>query len=94
MHYVIHSTDKSDSLDLRMETRPAHLEYIEAHRDSLYLEGQTLTEDGEAMTGSVVIVKFADRAGAEGFAANDPYAKAGLFENVTIQPWKIVIAPQ
>ena len=30
-------------------------------------------------------------AAAEDWAANDPYAKAGLFESVTLTEWKRVI---
>ena len=43
------------------------------------------------MTGSVLIVEFDDSAAAERFAADDPYAKAGLFETVTIRPWRKVL---
>ena len=31
------------------------------------------------------------RAAAEDWAANDPYAKAGLFDSVEIRAWKQVI---
>ena len=43
------------------------------------------------MNGSLVILDLADQSEAEAFAANDPYAKAGLFEKVIIQPWKKVL---
>ncbi len=36
------------------------------------------------------MVDLPDKQAAETFAANDPYAKAGLFESVTIKPWKKV----
>jgi uncharacterized protein YciI len=49
------------------------------------------TDDGTRMTGSLLIMDFADRKLAEAFAANDPYNKAGLFENVVIRRWKKVI---
>jgi hypothetical protein len=49
-----------------------------------------LSDDGEAMLGSVLVIEAADRAAAEGFAAGDPYAKAGLFESVTIKAFKKV----
>ena len=48
-----------------------------------------MLEEG-AMVGSLVIVE-GSREVAEDFAANDPYAKAGLFESVTITEWKRVI---
>ncbi len=43
------------------------------------------------MNGSVVILDLESRTAAEAFAANDPYAKAGLFEKVIIQLWKKVL---
>ena len=42
------------------------------------------------MTGSLLIMDFPDRAGAEAFAADDPYNKAGLFQSVEIKAWKKV----
>lgn len=41
--------------------------------------------------GSLVIIEAKDQAEAEAIAANDPYAKAGLFASVEIRPWKWLI---
>ena len=49
------------------------------------IPGPTLTDDGETPLGSLVIIEVADRAEAEAFAVGDPYAKAGVFEDVTIK---------
>ena len=43
------------------------------------------------MIGSLLILDLADRKAAEEFAADDPYGKAGLFESVTIHPWRKVL---
>ena len=43
------------------------------------------------MTGSLIILDVADMALAEVWAKNDPYAKAGLFENVRLEQWNKVI---
>jgi uncharacterized protein YciI len=43
------------------------------------------------MTGSLLILDFADRTEAQAFADGDPYAKAGLFERVEIRPWRKVL---
>jgi len=94
MLYVIHCTDKPDSAHVRAANRPAHLAYAETHRDILYIGGPTLSDDGNGMTGSVLIVDFENMAEAEEFATGDPYAQAGLFESVTIEPWKMVFAPK
>ena len=43
------------------------------------------------MVGSLLILDLADQAAADAFAAGDPYARAGLFESVTIHPWRKVL---
>ena len=91
MPFLIHCVDKPDSTELRMATRPAHLEYIQGFMDSVVLAGPMLTDDGETMTGSVLIMDLPDRAAAEAFAANDPYNKAGLFASVSVSRWKKVL---
>lgn len=90
MLYVIHCFDKKDHLQVRMDNRPAHVEYLKSFGDKLIAAGPTLDKD-ENMNGSVVVLEFDTLTDAENFAANDPYAKAGLFESVTIQPWKKVL---
>lgn len=90
MLFVIHAIDKPGAIDVRMKARPAHLDYLTAAGEKVVAAGPTLTEDGTGMNGSVLIVEAADRAGAEDFARNDPYAKAGLFQNTTIVPWRKV----
>ena len=94
MLFVIHTLDKPGSADVRLKTRAAHLDYLTAAGEKVLVAGPTLTEDGVGMNGSVLIVEAADRAGAEDFARNDPYAKAGLFQNTSIMPWrKVFIHP-
>jgi uncharacterized protein YciI len=90
MHFVFHCTDKPDSAALRAATRPAHLAHLERHADAILAGGPLLGEDGTSAVGSLLIVDFPDRAAAERFAADDPYAKAGLFAVVTITPWRQV----
>ena len=90
MLYVIHCFDKQDHLQVRMENRPAHVDYLKSFADQLYAAGPTLDAE-ENMNGSVVILDLESRTAAEAFAANDPYAKAGLFEKVIIQLWKKVL---
>lgn len=90
MLYVVHCFDKPDHLQVRMDNRPTHVEYLKSFGDKLHAAGPTL-DAAENMNGSVVILDLDSLADAEAFAANDPYAKAGLFEKVVIQPWKKVL---
>ncbi|HEV7371595.1 YciI family protein [Arenibaculum sp.] len=91
MLYIIDCVDKPGSAAVRSANRAEHLAYLEALGDRLHAAGPTLSEDGQSMTGSLLIIDFADRAEAEGFCAGDPYAKAGLFQSVTIRPWRRVL---
>lgn len=91
MLYFIYCTDKPNSTDVRMSNRPLHLEYMKQFEGQVLAAGPTLTEDGEGMTGSVFLIDFPDRAGADDFCANDPYQKAGLFESTVIKPFRKVV---
>ncbi len=90
MLFALLCNDKPDHLQVRLDTRPAHLDYLKALGDGLKFAGPFLGEDSKP-NGSLVVVEAADQAAAEKIAANDPYALAGLFENVTVRPWNWAI---
>jgi uncharacterized protein len=89
--FFIHCIDKPGAGALRAETRPAHLEYLRSFGDKVVVGGPTLAEDGATATGSVLIVDLPDADAAARFAADDPYARAGLFASTTIAPWRKVV---
>lgn len=88
MLFALLCTDKPGHLALRLETRPAHVDYLNRlnAEGTLKMAGPFLDAEGKPC-GSLVIVKAEDRAGAEAIAAADPYAVAGLFESVEIRPY-------
>ena len=88
-YFAIHCIDKPDSAELRAATRPEHLAYIGKIVDSVLVAGPLLGLDG-APIGSLLIIDFADRKAAIQFAADDPYALAGLFASVAVTAWKKV----
>lgn len=88
--YVIMAFDKPDSAQLRLDTRPAHIEYV-LSRGSIIAGGPFMSEDGETMIGSLVVLDVASHAEAQAFAADDPYNKAGLFEKIEIRRWNHII---
>lgn len=81
--------DKQGALDVRMENRPDHVAYLNS-TDHVHLAGPLIDADGQ-MCGSMIVLDVPDMATAETWAANDPYAKAGLFESVTLTEWKKVV---
>ncbi len=91
MLFAISCIDKPDHGAVRAETRPTHLDFLEANAARIKLAGPYLDDDGERMTGSLLVIEAADAAEARAFAEADPYARAGLFESVAIRPWKWTI---
>lgn len=84
--------DKPGQLDLRMETRPVHLEHLNKlnAEGTLKFAGPFLGDDGKP-NGSLVVVEAADMAAARALAEADPYYLAGLFETVDVRPWNWTI---
>ncbi|PZQ46719.1 MAG: hypothetical protein DI556_19440 [Rhodovulum sulfidophilum] len=89
MLYALICDDKPGALEIRKATRDAHLDYIRT--TGVVAEAGPLLDSAGEMAGSLVVLDVPDLAAAEAWAANDPYAAAGLFARVAIRPWKKVI---
>lgn len=89
MRFALIARDKPGALQIRLDTRTAHLDYI-ASTGVVEMAGPFL-DDAEQMCGSLIILDLPDMAAAQDWADNDPYAKAGLFATVTLSAWKKVI---
>nr|WP_298686761.1 YciI family protein [uncultured Dongia sp.] len=90
MAFMIYCLDKPDHLEVRMANRPAHVEHLIKHEAQLISGGPLLTPDGETMIGSLLVVDMPDRVAVDAFLAADPYSKAGLFQSVTVTPYRNV----
>ncbi len=92
MLYALWCTDKPDHLQLRMDTRPAHLEWLGGlnAEGKIKQAGPLLDGDGKPM-GSLVVIVAENADEAKAMAAADPYAKAGLFASVDIRPFNWLI---
>ena len=90
MLYALICIDRPGAADIRKANRDAHLAHLKGAGDAVVEAGPFLDENG-GMCGSLIIMEAADRAEVEAWAADDPYAGAGLFERVEIRPWKKVI---
>jgi len=98
MLYVIYATDHKDSLEKRLAARPAHLERLKTLKSAgrLILAGPLPAIDaddpGEAgFTGSLVVAEFNALEDAQQWADNDPYLEAGVYQNVSVKPFKYVL---
>lgn len=91
MLFALLCKDKPGHLQVRLDNRPAHVDYLnELNAEGrLAFAGPFLDADGKP-NGSLVVVEATDLDAATALAGNDPYARAGLFESVDIRPWNWV----
>ena len=89
MRFALMCQDNPGHLEVRKTNREAHLAYIQ-DTGVVEMAGPLLNEAGE-MAGSLIILDVDDLAAAQAWADNDPYAKAGLFADVTLSAWNKVI---
>jgi len=95
--YAIISVDNPDSLELRQQTRPAHLQRLQVLQNEgrMVLAGPHPAVDSNdpglaGFTGSLIVAEFADLDTALEWAASDPYQQAGVYASVTVKPFKKV----
>jgi uncharacterized protein YciI len=91
MYVAVICADHPDSVTLRMDTRPDHLAFLKGLGPKLKLGGALTDDAGDSPEGSLVVLEVASIAEARTIMAEDPYAKAGLFQSVTFKPWKWMI---
>ena len=98
MLFSIVANDVEDSLEKRLQARPAHVERLKAllNEGRLVLAGPNPsieTDDpGEAgFSGSIIIAEFESLAEARRWANADPYIAAGVYASVTVKPFKKVL---
>ena len=98
MLFSIVATDVEGSLAKRLESRPAHLQRLEA----LQAEGRLVLagpnpaieadDPGEAgFTGSIIIAEFDSLEQARAWADADPYVAAGVYAGADVKPFKKVL---
>ena len=90
MLYALLCDDKPNSLQLRLDTRAEHLAHLNGLGDALKFAGPFLDENDKPC-GSLVVIEADSREAAKEIADRDPYARAGLFETVTVRPWNWAI---
>jgi len=97
MLYAITGTDVENSLEKRLAVRTEHLERLNQlqHQGRLLLAGPLPAIDSEdpgaaGFTGSLIVAEFASLDDAKDWANGDPYATSGVFESVSVKPFKKV----
>ncbi|MBT7229193.1 MAG: YciI family protein [Gammaproteobacteria bacterium] len=98
MFYAIISQDRDNSLEARLAARPDHLKRLEQLQSegNLLLAGPHPAIDSEdpgpaGFSGSLVVAQFSSLEAAQHWADDDPYLHAGVYQKVTVKPFKKVL---
>lgn len=98
MWYALICEDRENSLEKRIEARPAHLQRLTDMQAEgrLLLAGPHPAIDAEdpgsaGFSGSLVIVDFPSLEEAQAWADADPYQAAGVYAKVTVKPFRKVL---
>ncbi|MEM7400785.1 MAG: YciI family protein [Pseudomonadota bacterium] len=98
MLYAFISQDMANSLEKRLSVRDQHI----ARLNELKEEGRLIiagphpaidsSDPGDAgFTGSLIVAEFESLTSAQEWADADPYIAAGVYEKVTVKPFKLVL---
>jgi len=97
MLYAITGQDVAGSLEKRMAARPDHLARLQALQAEgrLVLAGPFPAIDSQdpgaaGFSGSLIVASFASLADAQAWADADPYVAAGVYQQVTVKPFRKV----
>lgn len=98
MLYAFISQDVENSLEKRLSVREQHIARLNALKDEgrLIIAGPHPAVDspdpGDAgFTGSLIVAEFESQNAAQTWADEDPYIDAGVYESVTVKPFKLVL---
>ncbi|WP_433044592.1 YciI family protein [Dactylosporangium sp. CS-033363] len=84
MLYFVYCADRPGSGLLRERLVEEHWAYMDGFAAELYARGPTLSDDGEAATGSLHVVELPSDEAAHDFAVLEPNWRAGVYESVVI----------
>lgn len=95
MLYAIIGQDFPESLESRKASRPAHVARLQALQDAgqLLLAGPFPTVDANdpgaaGFTGSLIVAEFNSLSDAQKWADADPYVSGGVYQQVTVRPFR------
>ena len=98
LFYAIEGIDVPDSLEKRLNARPAHLARLNQLKDEgrLLLAGPYPAIDSPdpgpaGFSGSLIVAAFDSLEAAQTWADADPYLAAGVYARVSVKPFKKVL---
>jgi uncharacterized protein YciI len=87
MHFIVHALDKAGAVDQRLAMYDAHKAYLANAPIRIVISGPLLADDNETMIGSLFLFEAESKEAVVAFNAEDPFAKAGIWSQVSIHPF-------
>lgn len=98
MLYAIIASDHPDTLSQRLAARAGHLARLEQLKSAgrLVLAGPHPAIDSNdpgaaGFSGSLIVAEFDSLPSAQAWADADPYLAAGVYAQVQVKPFKLVL---
>lgn len=84
MLYTFILIDKPGGLPLRHKVRPEHKAYLGAVADRIAFAGPFVSDEDQAMVGSLLVIDFPSREEAQRWIAEEPFTRAGVYASTSI----------
>ena len=89
--FALYGLDKPGALEVRKETRQAHLNWVASLAPRVKIAGPMLADDGATPIGSIMVIEADNLEDAKAEYARDPYNAAGLWQSTSIRPFNWVV---
>jgi uncharacterized protein YciI len=91
MHFMIRYSETPGLEALRAQLRDEHINYRKAFGAKMIMAGPLLSDDGEQIVGSVILVEADGREHATAIAEGDPLVPAGVLKVEDISVYRIAV---
>jgi uncharacterized protein YciI len=88
VEYLVYCRDRPGTEALLEELAEAHWSFMDDYAQAMIARGPTLTPDRTTHTGSLHIVDLPDAQAARAFAFQEPYYRAGVYDQVLVRRWR------
>jgi uncharacterized protein len=88
MLFAFHLVDRADAGDIRARVRPEHKAYLALVAERIAFAGPLLGDDGQTMTGSLLVIDFDDRDAALAWQRDEPFTRAGLYAQTQVHAFR------
>jgi len=90
MLYAMIAKDAPGTGQLRLDTRPVHLQHLDSLGEKLVFAGALLDAEDKP-EGSLMILEAETLDAARQMAEADPFVAAGVFASVEIKRWRLAV---